>query len=53
MLRFCLAVSAVALVYGQTDNIIQLATKLGATELVKLVAEANLTSTLASKGEAD
>ena len=40
MLRFLLAVSAVALVSGQTENLVQLATRLGARELVRLVTEA-------------
>jgi len=50
MLRCVLALCAVAAVYGQTDNLVQLATKLGATDLVKLVTQAGLADTLANKG---
>nr|KAG5705586.1 hypothetical protein BaRGS_034784 [Batillaria attramentaria] len=39
----------VVVVAGQTDNLVQLATKLGATELVKLVTTAGLADTLAGK----
>ena len=53
MLRFLLAMSAVALVSGQTENLVQLATRLGARELVRLVTEAGLAETLANKGEAN
>ncbi|KAK7101496.1 transforming growth factor-beta-induced protein ig-h3-like [Littorina saxatilis] len=50
MLRCVLAVCAVAAVYGQTDNLVQLATKIGATDLVKVVTQAGLADTLANKG---
>lgn len=49
MKTFLLVCCIVASAYA-ADNIVQLATKLGANTLVKLVAEAGLADTLATGG---